>query len=116
MSERTRDLPRRSCLSVPGSSERFLAKGPSVPADMAFLDLEDSVAPLEKEAARAKVVDAIKNLDWGDRVLCVRINAWDAEWTAFDVLEVVGQAGPRRDEDMLPQVQSAAEIVALAPL
>ncbi|MHB1925102.1 MAG: aldolase/citrate lyase family protein, partial [Acidimicrobiales bacterium] len=70
MSKRTRDLPRRSCLSVPGSSERFLEKGPTVPADMTFLDLEDSVAPLEKEGARAKVVDAIKNQDWGDRVLC----------------------------------------------
>src|SRR5688500_8554917 len=113
MSERSRNLPRRSCLSVPGSSERFLQKGPTVPADMTFLDLEDSVAPLEKEGARAKVVDAIKNLDWGDRVLCVRINAWDTEWTAFDVIEVVGNAGERLDEVMLPKVQSAAEVVAL---
>src|SRR5579859_7748494 len=113
MSERTRSMPRRSCLSVPGSSERFLAKGPTVPADMTFLDLEDSVAPLEKEAARGKVVDAIKNLDWGDRVLCVRVNAWDTEWTAFDVIDVVGNAGPRLDEIMLPKVQSAAEVVAL---
>src|SRR5579885_1393603 len=113
MSERTRDLPRRSCLSVPGSSERFLAKAPTVPADMTFLDLEDSVAPLEKEAARAKVVDAIKNLDWGDRVLCVRVNAWDTEWTAYDVIEVVGNAGSLLDEVMLPKVQSAAEVVAL---
>src|SRR5436190_18322487 len=113
MRARSRDLPRRSCLSVPGSSEKFLAKGPTINADMTFLDLEDAVSPLEKVDARAKVVDAIKNLDWGDRVLCVRINAWDTEWTAFDVIEVVGQAGPRLDEVMLPKVQSAAEIVAL---
>jgi len=113
MSARTRDLPRRSCLSVPGSSERFLTKGPTVSADMTFLDLEDSVAPLEKEAARAKVVDAIKNLDWGERVLCVRINAWDTKWTAYDVMEVVGNAGERLDEVMLPKVQSAAEVIAL---
>lgn len=113
MSERSRNLPRRSCLSVPGSSERFLQKAPTISADMTFLDLEDSVAPLEKESARGKVVDAIKNLDWGDRVLCVRINAWDTEWTAFDVIEVVGNAGPRLDEVMLPKVQSAAEVVAL---
>src|SRR5487761_789614 len=113
MSKRTRDLPRRPCLSVPGSSERFLAKGPTVPADMTFLDLEDSVAPLEKEGARAKVVDAIKNLEWGERVLCVRINAWDTQWTAYDVIEVVGNAGERLDEVMLPKVQSAAEVVAL---
>src|SRR5581483_9833865 len=113
MSARSRDLPRRSCLSVPGSSEKMLAKGPTIPADMTFLDLEDAVSPLEKEAARPKVVDAIKNLDWGDRVLCVRVNAWDTEWTTFDVIEVVGNAGERLDEIMLPKVQSAAEVVAM---
>ena len=113
MSSRSRDLPRRSCLSVPGSSEKMLAKGPTIAADMTFLDLEDAVSPLEKEAARPKVVDAIKNQDWSDRVLCVRVNAWDTEWTAFDVIEVVGNAGERLDEIMLPKVQSAAEVVAL---
>ncbi len=113
MSERSRDLPRRSCLSVPGSSEKFLAKGPTIPADMTFLDLEDAVAPLEKVDARGKVVDAIKNLDWGDRVLCVRVNAWDTEWTYGDVIAVVGNAGTRLDEIMLPKVNSAAEVVAL---
>jgi citrate lyase subunit beta/citryl-CoA lyase len=113
MSARSRDLPRRSCLSVPGSSEKMLAKGPTIPADMTFLDLEDAVSPLEKEAARPKVVEAIRNQDWGDRVICVRVNAWDTEWTAFDVIEVVGNAGERLDEIMLPKVQSAAEVVAL---
>jgi citrate lyase subunit beta/citryl-CoA lyase len=113
MSERSRELPRRSCLSVPGSSEKMLAKGPTIPADMTFLDLEDAVSPLEKEAARPKVVEAIKTQDWGDRVLCVRVNAWDTEWTAFDVIEVVGNAGERLDEIMLPKVQSAAEVVAM---
>ena len=57
MSARCRDLPRRSCLSIPGSSEKMLGKGPGIPADMVFLDLEDAVAPKEKEAARDKVVD-----------------------------------------------------------
>src|SRR5215471_10554902 len=113
MSARTRDLPRRSCLSVPGSSEKMLGKAPTLPADMVFLDLEDSVAPLEKEGARAKVVDAVKNQDWGDKILCVRINAWDTQWTAFDVMEVVGSAGERLEEVMLPKVQTAAEVVAL---
>ena len=113
MSARSRDLPRRSCLSTPGATEKFLAKAPTVAADMTFFDLEDSVAPLEKVAARAKVVDAIKNLAWDDRVLCVRVNAWDTEWTYGDVIEVVGNAGERLDEVMLPKVQSAAEVVAL---
>jgi citrate lyase subunit beta / citryl-CoA lyase len=113
MSTRSRDLPRRSCLSVPGSSEKMLTKAPGIPSDMTFLDLEDAVAPLEKEGARAKVAEAVKSQDWGDRVLCVRVNAWDTKWTAFDVIEVVSNAGERLDELMLPKVQSAAEVVAL---
>ncbi len=100
-------------MSVPASSERFLNKAPTVAADMTFLDLEDAVAPLEKEGARAKAVDAIKNLDWGERVLCVRVNAWDTKWTYGDVIEVVGNAGERLDEIMLPKVNTAAEVVAL---
>jgi citrate lyase subunit beta / citryl-CoA lyase len=91
----------------------MLGKAPGLGSDMVFMDLEDSVAPLEKEAARGKVVDAIKNQDWGDKVLCVRINAWDTPWTVYDVVEVVGNAGERLDEVMLPKVQNAAEVVAL---
>ncbi len=113
MSERSRNLPRRSCLSVPGSSERFLTKALSIQADMTFLDLEDSVAPLEKEGARNSVAKAIREQDWDERVLCVRINAWDTRWTYGDVIEVVSNAGERLDELMLPKVQSAAEVIAL---
>src|SRR5271168_5289177 len=103
MSERSRDLPRRSCLSTPGSSDRFLAKAPTVAADMTFLDLEDSVAPAEKTMARAKVIDAVNGLAWDDRVLCVRVNGWDTPWTYADVIDVVGGAGLRLDEVMLPK-------------
>lgn len=113
MSKRSRALPRRSCLSTPGSSDRFLQKAPTAVADFSFLDLEDSVAPNEKVSARAKVVDAIKTLPWDDRVLCVRVNAWDTPWTYGDVIDVVGNAGPRLDEIMMPKVQSAAEVVAM---
>jgi citrate lyase subunit beta/citryl-CoA lyase len=80
---------------------------------MTFLDLEDSVAPLEKEAARAKVVEAVKDQDWGERVLCVRVNAWDTRWTYGDVIEVVSEAGERLDEIMMPKVERAAEVVAM---
>jgi citrate lyase subunit beta/citryl-CoA lyase len=113
MSERSRNLPRRSCLSVPGSSEKMMGKAPGLGADMVFLDLEDAVAPLEKEPARDKVVKAINDLDWGDAVLCVRVNAWDTEWTYRDVVDVVENASERLDELMLPKVQSAAEVQAL---
>ena len=113
MSERSRQLPRRSCLSVPGSSPKMLAKAPGLGADMVFLDLEDSVAPLEKEAARDNVVKAINEQDWGDVVLCVRVNAWDTKWTYRDVVHVVENASERLDELMLPKVQCAADVEAL---
>jgi citrate lyase subunit beta / citryl-CoA lyase len=113
MSERSRNLPRRACLSVPGSSEKMLGKAPGLGADMVFLDLEDSVSPLEKESARDKVVEAINGNDWGESVLCVRVNAWDTEWTYGDVIHVVENASERLDELMLPKVQSAADVHAL---
>lgn len=113
MSARTRSLPRRSCHAVPGSNERFLAKAPGLGADMCFLDLEDAVAPLEKEAARPRVAAAVRDQDWGDAIVCVRVNAWDTRWTYGDVIEVVGAAGERLDEVMLPKVESAAQVVAL---
>ena len=113
MSERSRHLPRRACLSVPGSSPKMLAKAAGLGADMVFLDLEDAVAPLEKEAARGHIVEAINTHDWGDSVLCVRVNAWDTEWTYRDVIHVVEGASERLDELMLPKVQSAAEVQAL---
>ena len=90
----------------------MLGKGPGIPADMVFLDLEDAVAPKEKEASRARVAHAIKSQDWGDKVLCVRVNDWSTKWTAYDIIEVVGGAGARLDEIMLPKVESAAQIVA----
>jgi citrate lyase subunit beta/citryl-CoA lyase len=113
MSERSRSLPRRSCLAVPASSEKMLGKAQGLAADMVFLDLEDSVAPLEKEAARENAVKAINEGDWGERVLCVRVNAWDTKWTYRDVIYVVENASERLDEIMLPKVQSAAEVKAL---
>jgi len=113
MSDRSRNLPRRSCLSTPGSSDRFLAKAPAAAADMTFLDLEDSVAASEKVTARLKVVDAIRTQNWDERVLCVRVNSWDTQWTYGDVIEVVGNAGTRLDEIMMPKVQSAAEVIAM---
>jgi citrate lyase subunit beta/citryl-CoA lyase len=113
MSERSRNLPRRSCLAVPASSEKMLQKAQGLAADMVFLDLEDSVAPLEKETARQNAVKAINEGDWGDKVLCVRVNAWDTKWTYRDVIEIVENASERLDEIMLPKVQSAAEVQAL---
>src|ERR1700677_791854 len=82
-------------------------------ADFSFLDLEASVAPKEKEAAREKVVPAIRTLERDDRVLRVRVNAWATRWRCGHVIEVVGTAGDRLDEVMLPKVRRASDVVAL---
>jgi citrate lyase subunit beta/citryl-CoA lyase len=101
---------RRSCLSVPGSSPKMLGKAPSLPADQVFMDLEDSVAPLAKGEARGYVIDALKNNDWGDKIVVVRINSIDTQWAADDLKTVVEAAGSYLDCVMIPKVQHAHEV------
>ncbi|MFN8103851.1 MAG: CoA ester lyase [Acidimicrobiia bacterium] len=105
--------PRRSCLSVPGSSEKMLAKAPTLAQDQSFLDLEDSVAPLEKVAARDLVVKALTEQDWAAKTIGVRVNAWDTQWTVKDLIAVVEGAGEKLDFIMLPKVQDQSEVRAL---
>jgi citrate lyase subunit beta/citryl-CoA lyase len=88
----------------------MLAKGPTLPADMVFMDLEDSVAPLAKEEARGNVVDALKNNDWGDKTVVVRINSIDTQWAADDLKTVVEAGGNYLDCVMIPKVQSSDEV------
>jgi citrate lyase subunit beta/citryl-CoA lyase len=111
---RTRDpRPRRSTLAVPGSNPRMIAKAKGLPADEVFLDLEDAVAPVAKEAARGNVVAALTEGGWGDRVRAVRVNDWTTPWTHADVVEVVGRAGADLDCVLLPKVQAPEHVVAL---
>jgi citrate lyase subunit beta/citryl-CoA lyase len=102
--------PRRSCLSVPGSSPKMLAKGPSLPADEVFMDLEDSVAPLAKEEARGNVIQALKDGDWTGKTVVVRVNAVDTKWCYRDVIEVVENAGEHLDCIMVPKVEYATDV------
>jgi citrate lyase subunit beta / citryl-CoA lyase len=102
--------PRRSCLSVPGSSPKMLSKAPSLPADQVFMDLEDSVAPDAKEEARGNVVQALKEGDWSGKTVVVRVNGVDTKWCAHDILEVVGNAGDLIDCLMVPKVEHAADV------
>jgi citrate lyase subunit beta / citryl-CoA lyase len=101
---------RRSCLAVPGSSPKMLAKAQGLPADQVFLDLEDSVAPLAKEDARTNVVAALRDGDWAGKVRVVRVNDLTTKWTYRDVVTVVEGAGDHLDCVMLPKVQSAAQV------
>jgi citrate lyase subunit beta/citryl-CoA lyase len=105
--------PRRSCLAVPGSSPKMLGKAQGLPADQVFLDLEDSVAPLAKEEARANVVAALNDGGWGDKTRVVRVNDLTTKWTYRDVITVVEGAGQNLDCVMLPKVQTAEQVVWL---
>ena len=108
--------PRRSCLSVPGSSPKMLAKGPALAADEVFLDLEDSVAPGAKEEARAHVIQALKEGDWTGKTLVVRVNGVHTKWCYRDVIEVVESAGQFMDCIMIPKVEHASDVTFVADL
>ena len=97
--------PRRSCLSVPGSSPKMLQKAPALPADEVFMDLEDSVAPLAKEDARGNVIQALKEGDWTGKTRVVRINGVYTKWCYRDVIEIVENAGQYLDCVMIPKVE-----------
>ena len=105
--------PRRSCLAVPGSSQKMIDKARGLPADQVFLDLEDACAPLAKPEARKTIVAALNEGGWGDKVRVVRVNDWTTEWTYRDVVEVVEGAGTNLDCLMLPKVQTAEQVHAL---
>jgi len=113
MSDHSRTHPRRSVLAVPGSSNRFLEKAVGLDADMVLLDLEDAVAPSEKRSAREKVVRAIRESDWGDKIVGVRLNAFSSAYTISDITEVVGAAGSRLDLVVLAKTERSTEIAAL---
>jgi len=104
---------RRSCLAVPGSNPKMLGKAQGLPADQVFLDLEDSVAPLAKEDARANIVAALTEGDWAGKTRVVRVNDLTTRWTYRDVITVVEGAGADLDCVMLPKVQSAEQVVWL---
>ncbi|MBV2363828.1 HpcH/HpaI aldolase/citrate lyase family protein [Streptomonospora nanhaiensis] len=95
---------RRSVLAVPGSNPRFIEKARGLEVDAFFLDLEDAVAPLAKEAARETVVAALKEGGWGGKVRTVRVNDLSTPWTYRDVITVVEGAGAELDCLVLPKV------------
>jgi citrate lyase subunit beta/citryl-CoA lyase len=107
---------RRSCHAVPGSSERFLAKAPQLEADEVFLDLEDAVAPDEKDGARERVIEALRSLDFGETTVVVRVNGTDTPHYYRDLIAVVEQAGRHLDAIMLPKVRTPGDVEMTAKL
>ena len=96
--------PRRSILYMPGSNARALEKARTLSADGVIFDLEDSVAPDAKEAARAQVAAAVKAGGFGPREVFIRVNGVDTPWQADD-LAAAAHAAP--DAILVPKVSNA---------
>jgi len=103
----------RTELAVPGSNARFLEKAAQGDADVVFFDLEDSVAPSEKESARKRVIETLHDSAWKDRTVSVRINGLDTHYMYRDVVDVVEQAGEHLDLMMIPKVGTASDVYAI---
>ena len=120
MSFRQQPLPparlNRCQLFGPGSRPALFAKMAASAADVINLDLEDSVAPNDKDQARANIIAAINDVDWGTKTLSVRINGLDTPFWYRDVVDLLEQAGDRLDQIMIPKAGCAADIYAVDAL
>jgi malyl-CoA/(S)-citramalyl-CoA lyase len=111
-----KDRPHRSELAVPGTNVRAMTKAPTLGADVVFLDLEDAVAPDDKEQARANVIDALLGQDWTGCAVSVRVNGLDTHWCYRDVVEVVEKTGDMLDAVLVPKVGSPSDVEFVATL
>jgi malyl-CoA/(S)-citramalyl-CoA lyase len=103
----------RSELAVPGSQPQMFEKAAASDVDVIFLDLEDAVAPDEKEQARKNIIQGLNDIDWGRKTMSVRINGLDTHYMYRDVVDVVEQAGKRLDLIMIPKVGTASDVYAI---
>ena len=104
------DRLHRSELAVPGTNVRAMEKAPTLGADVVFLDLEDAVAPDDKEGARANVIGALHAQDWSAGAISVRINGLDTHWCYRDVVEVVETCGDVLDTILVPKVGAPSDV------
>jgi malyl-CoA/(S)-citramalyl-CoA lyase len=106
----------RSELAVPGSNVRMLEKAPDLGADVIMLDLEDAVAPDDKEQARRNVIDALREQDFSRCSTSVRINGLDTHYCYRDIVDVIEQAGEYVDTVLIPKVSCAGDVHLVATL
>lgn len=77
--------PRRSVLFLPGNNARAHEKARALPADALIFDLEDSVAPDAKAAARTQIAASLKAGGYGKRELILRVNGAETQWQDDDL-------------------------------
>jgi citrate lyase subunit beta/citryl-CoA lyase len=117
VTERRRRL-HRSELAVPGSLPSMFEKAAASSADYVFLDLEDAVAPDDKESARHNVIEALAGIDWraAGKTVSVRINGLDTHYMYRDLIDVVEQAGAHVDTIMIPKVGVPGDVYTVDAL
>ncbi|MGB1208079.1 MAG: L-malyl-CoA/beta-methylmalyl-CoA lyase [Paracoccaceae bacterium] len=108
--------PNRCQLFGPGSRPALFEKMAASAADVINLDLEDSVAPSDKDSARANVIAATHDVDWGNKRLSVRINGLDTPYWYRDVVDLLENASDRLDQIMIPKVGCAGDLYAVDAL
>lgn len=108
--------PNRCQLFGPGTRPELFDKMAGSAADVINLDLEDSVAPADKDRARANVVAALREMDWGNKTLSVRINGLDTPYWYRDVVDLIEQGGERLDLIMIPKAGRAGDLYAVDAL
>jgi citrate lyase subunit beta/citryl-CoA lyase len=110
--EPARPRLQRSTLAVPGSQPQMFQKAAESEADVVFLDLEDAVAPADKEQARLNVIKALNEIDWkgAGKTVMVRLNGIDTHYFYRDVVDVIEQAGHRLDLVLIPKVGVPADV------
>ena len=106
----------RSQLFGPGSRPEIFEKMAKSDADVINLDLEDSVAPADKEKARSNVIKAINNLEWKNKTVSVRINSLDTPFWYRDVIDLLENCSERLDNLTIPKAGCAADIYAVDAL
>ena len=106
----------RSELAVPASNWSMVEKGVGSAADVAFLDLEDSVAPEAKVPARANVIRALAELDWGAKPRVFRMNALDTPFFYRDLIEIVEASAVNLDFILVPKVNRPEDVYVIDTL
>ncbi|MBO0903336.1 HpcH/HpaI aldolase/citrate lyase family protein [Jiella sonneratiae] len=109
---------QRSTLAVPGSNPTMIEKAADSAADCIFLDIEDAVAPDDKERARRNIIEALNDIDWKakNKTISVRINGLDTHYMYRDVVDVMEQAGAKLDMVMIPKVGVPADVYMVEAL
>lgn len=105
--------PRRSALYMPAGNPRAIEKARGLACDVVILDMEDSVAPDAKPAARDLAVAAVAEGGFGRRELVVRVNGLDTPWGEAD-LAAVAAGAVRPDAVLAPKVSTPGDVAAYA--